>query len=267
MHRFNVLAGHTLASNNGELFKNASSNDYIMHTKFGDQKILISPMTNGGESILTVTKDGIDVTGDSYFRDRLVVNGNARVVNDTFLDASLTVEANAHIKGTLRIGGNNRIIMYWNDDITIVDPNDGTGSHWVRNASDSDFGSLKGNFVSGCSRDYKKNIKVVEHDDLARMHNEAISTNIFQYHYKQEDDSDIKRIGVILEEAPRYLGETRDAKALNHIAYIAMLHASTKVLDKKCKEQEECIDALKAKVEQLEAIVYQLVEKCGLSDA
>jgi microcystin-dependent protein len=79
------MASYTLASKPGDVFKNAQCNDMIIHTKFTDQKMILSPVNNGAEGVLTLSSSnvrfnctgGLEIMTDSNFMFNALRMGNS----------------------------------------------------------------------------------------------------------------------------------------------------------------------------------------------
>ena len=111
------------------------------------------------------------------------------------------------------------------------------------------------------SRDYKKNIVELDADACADALDKVVSTPVFQFHYKEQDDADAPRIGLIVEESPEEMlasevqidGQT---KAVDLARYISMLHAALKGQQAKIDQlqsQQAAIDELRAELAALQS--------------
>jgi hypothetical protein len=83
MHRVPTLASYSLAAYDHEYFLNSKSNDLLLHTKYIDQNILISPMTNRGEAVMNMTTSNIKITG---------VGGVSIMTDSNFMYEALKVD-------------------------------------------------------------------------------------------------------------------------------------------------------------------------------
>jgi len=153
--------------------------------------------------------------------------------------------------GLIYLGGNRSgVFCKLNDDLWFADPQNGSIN--IRNGGDNNWGTLVGYFNNQCSRDSKKNIVKFEEEDLNNLYNDTLTTDIYEFHYKEDnEDTDKKKIGLILEESPHYMCVTPDGKSLYNLSYITMLHGAIKVLDKKVKDLETENTTLKSQIQQI----------------
>jgi hypothetical protein len=152
--------------------------------------------------------------------------------------------------GQFYVGGNRSgPFMRLNDDMWLSDPQNGSIN--VRNGDDSNWGTFVGYFNNQCTRESKKNIIKFEEDDLNNLYNDTLTTDVYEFHYKEDQDTDKKKIGIILEESPDYMCVTPDGKSLYNLSYITMLHGAIKVLDKKVKDLESENTTLKSQIQQI----------------
>lgn len=152
--------------------------------------------------------------------------------------------------GQFYVGGNRGgAFMKLNDDMWFSDPQN--GSIEIKNGGNNNWGTLVGYFNNQCSRESKKNIIKFEEAELTNLYNDTINTDVYEFHYKEDQDTDKKKIGIILEESPHYMCVTPDGKSLYNLSYITMLHGAIKVLDKKVKALESENTTLKSQIQQI----------------
>lgn len=152
--------------------------------------------------------------------------------------------------GIFYVGGNRSgAFMRLNDDLYFSDPQN--GSIEIKNGGNNNWGTLVGYFNNQCSRESKKNIVKFEEPELNTLYNDTINTDVYTFHYKDDADTDKKKIGIILEESPHYMCVTPDGKSLYNLSYITMLHGAIKVLDKKVKDLEAENSTLKSQIQQI----------------
>ena len=158
-------------------------------------------------------------TGDWYIRS---ASGSGKVV---LQDSGGSVELVGG-GGQVFIGGNvTGPFLKLHDDLWFSDPQNGT-IH-VRSGNNATWGQLVGIFTQASSAASKQDIERLDEDALAGLHEDALRTPVARFGYRGARDPQRRRLGVILEDCPTYLG---DGIGINPVEYAAMLHAAIKVL-------------------------------------
>jgi hypothetical protein len=161
---------------------------------------------------------------------------------------------NVHIgagEGLIYLGGNRSgAIVKLNDDLWFSDPQN--GSIEIKNGGNNNWGTLVGYFNNQCSRESKKDIQMLNETDITNLYNDTINTDIYTFFYKEDnEETDKRKLGIILEESPDYMCVTPDGKSLYNLSYISMLHGAIKTMDKKIKDLEQENSTLKAQIQQI----------------
>lgn len=134
--------------------------------------------------------------------------------------------------------GNNKSgpFVRFNDDLWFSDPQNGT-IH-IRNANNSNWGTLVGSFQNMSSRKYKKEICALQAGEAEKLLNDTLSLALVRFKYQGDEEVHRLRLGIIAEEAPTYIvGD--DGESLSTIEYIAMLHGAIKALANRLVAFEE----------------------------
>lgn len=161
---------------------------------------------------------------------------------------------NIHIgagEGLIYLGGNRSgAIVKLNDDLWFSDPQN--GSIEIKNGGNNNWGTLVGYFNNQCSRESKKDIQMLNETDITNLYNDTINTDIYTFFYKEDnEETDKRKLGIILEESPDYMCVTPDGKSLYNLSYISMLHGAIKTMDKKIKDLEQENSTIKNQLNQL----------------
>jgi hypothetical protein len=133
--------------------------------------------------------------------------------------------------GTVYVGANKSgTFARFNDDLWFYDPQNGT--IWTRNGPNNNFGTMVGFFQAPSSREFKKEISIVQDADLEHLLAETLQTDLVHFRYKNDAISQRLHLGVIAEDAPDTIVGT-DGQSLATSEYIAMLHGAIKALASK----------------------------------
>ena len=124
----------------------------------------------------------------------------------------------------------------------------------IRNVADSGYlPVVASEFITSSTRETKKNIELYEGGALQKI----VKTPIYQYHKLEEDDREIKHLGVMYEESPVEIvspsGVGVDSYAMSALAWKAIQQ-----LDIKDKDQDSEIEHLKNRVKELEEQISNL---------
>lgn len=87
------------------------------------------------------------------------------------------------------------------------------------------------------SKQFKKDISEISDEDEKRIFEKLVSTPLFRYRYKFENNEVIPHLGLITESSPKEL-TLFDDKAIGIAEYISALHAAVKVMSKKIEKLE-----------------------------
>ena len=158
--------------------------------------------------------------------DTMIFRGSGNPVLEVGLGAG-TVRLGAS-GGQVFVGGNRTgPFVQFNDDLWFSDPQNGTIQ--LRNANNSNWGTLVGFLNNMSSIKYKKDTSVLGETDLTHLLDDTLGTEVVRYRYKGEDEASRLRLGVITENCPEYvIGD--DGESLSTAEYIAMLHGAIKAL-------------------------------------
>ena len=153
--------------------------------------------------------------------------------------------------GLFYVGGNRGgAFMKLNDDMWFSDPQN--GSIEIKNGGNNNWGTLVGYFNNQCSRESKKDIQMLNENDITNLYNDTINTDLYTFYYKEDnEETDKRKLGIILEESPEYMCVTPDGKSLYNLSYISMLHGAIKTMDKKIKDLEQENSNIKSQLNQL----------------
>ena len=138
---------------------------------------------------------------------------------------ALTVDVN---NSTVYIGNNKTgPFVRFNDDLWFSDPQNGT-IH-TRNFNNTNFGTMVGFFQPPSSREFKKEIRVLQAIDLEQLLAHTLHTDLVHFRYKSDDASHRMHLGVIAEDAPDVM-VGKDGQSIAISEYVAMLHGAIKAL-------------------------------------
>src|SRR5215203_514989 len=171
--------------------------------------------------------------------DTMIFRGSGNPVMEVGLGAgSVRLGASG---GQVFVGANRTgPFVRFNDDLWFSDPQNGTIQ--LRNADNSNWGTLVGFLNNMSSIKYKKDTSVLGETDLTHLLDDTLGTEVVRYRYKGEDEASRLRLGVITENCPEYVvGD--DGESLSTAEYIAMLHGALKALANRVKVLEKCSTA------------------------
>jgi hypothetical protein len=234
----------------------------------------------GGDVRLQVSSGAFDINSDVSVRGKHAVRGTdtwLRLNQDSafasgthtpglFAPGSLNVGGyenwgnpgggNALIAGSLYVhgrvqlgGGDEQVIiggnqtgpfMQLHDDMWLSDPQDGTIE--LKNAVFG-WGRLKGIFLAVSSETYKKDVAPLAGDELSGLLTDALATEVVHFRYREEDDDQPTRLGIIAEQAPGYIVDA-PAHGVLLPEYSAMLLGALQALAKRVQALEARVDAL-----------------------
>lgn len=118
---------------------------------------------------------------------------------------------------------------------------DGSTSRIQARKSDDQYSIFEAaDFVVGSRKGFKKNVEAVGNDALKKI----LATPIYHYHYKTDNDLELKRTGVMYEESPADIIDPSGAGVSGQ----AMAALAWKAL----QEQQETITALEQRIQALE---------------
>ena len=138
---------------------------------------------------------------------------------------ALTVDVN---NSTVYIGNNKTgPFVRFNDDLWFSDPQNGTVH--TRNFNNTNFGTMVGFFQPPSSREFKKEIRVLQGIDLEQLLAHTLHTDLVHFRYKSDDASHRMHLGVIAEDAPDVM-VGKDGQSIAISEYVAMLHGAIKAL-------------------------------------
>ena len=117
----------------------------------------------------------------------------------------------------------------------------------ARNFTDTAYVPLGASaFNTNSSRAVKRNIEPLTQSSMGRtILDEIDTTPIYTYHHVNDDDIDIKRVGMMLDEAPYEV--LNDAETLNLYSMVGMLWRGTQEMIVRVKELEEKVAQLSPK--------------------
>ena len=158
--------------------------------------------------------------------------GGGCFANALHVDADVTLCA---ARGELRVGGA-RLgkFMRLNGDSWLHDQKDGVLE--FRNRAGNRWGKIRAQVESDGSSKSKRNVENLTFEHLDIMYHDALAMNLVSYHNAEESSGyHCKRLGFTLESAPKYLltGAGKDKYLESN--WISLLHAATKVIDKKLR--------------------------------
>jgi hypothetical protein len=161
--------------------------------------------------------------------------------------------------GTVYIGSNKTgPFVRFNDDLWFADPQNGT-IH-TRNASGNGFGTMIGFFQPPSSREFKKEIRVLQDTDLEQLLAHTLQTELVHFRYKSDDASHRLHLGVIAEDAPDMM-VGKDGQSLAISEYVAMLHGAIKALASRFADLRTTKDHLNASGPLLKAEMHDVALK------
>lgn len=158
--------------------------------------------------------------GGGLFSDSLLVD------NDVKLCAN---------RGKLIVGGSRSgNFMQLNGDSWLHNKKDGTIE--FRNCAGNRWGKIRAHIESNCSLKLKHHIHDLTFEELDIMYRDALSMNLVSYYRAEESPGyHCKRLGFILQNSPKYLLTGTSKESYLESNWITMLHAATKVIDRKLR--------------------------------
>lgn len=166
------------------------------------------------------------------------LNTNDCHVGGSFFADSLRIDTDVKLcadRGKLCVGGS-RLgrFMQLNGDSWLHDQKNGAIE--FRNGAGNRLGKIRGIIESNCGPKLKHNIETLTFEQLDIMYTDALSMDLVSYHRTEESRGyHCKRLGFILERSPDYLLTGSSKESYLESNWISMLHAATKVIDKKLR--------------------------------
>jgi Chaperone of endosialidase len=158
--------------------------------------------------------------------------------------------------GTVYIGSNKTgPFVRFNDDLWFSDPQNGT-IH-TRNGPNTGFGTMVGFFQPPSSREFKKEIRVLQGPDLEQLLAQTLQTDLVHFRYKSDEPSHRLHLGVIAEDAPDMI-VGKDGQSIAISEYVAMLHGAIKALASRFAELRTTKDHLNASGQLLQADIHDV---------
>ncbi len=103
-------------------------------------------------------------------------------------------------------------------------------------------------WMDGSSRDYKKDIQPLSHEDLKELVSTLDEVEMVNYLYKQEEEGTPPRVGMIAEEMPDVLA-SKKRKGLDTGRHIGFLMGVVKAMRAEMEDQRREIEELQALIE------------------
>lgn len=133
---------------------------------------------------------------------------------------------------------------------------DSTGNVGIGTTSPGMKLDVTGNFratgqFTGSSRKLKKDIEKLEDEDYQKILESVIGLHLVSYRYNNQDDKERKTVGIIAEDAPKELLDSRE-DSLNNTTYMSYALAAIKAQQKVIEKQKELTEELSRRIARLE---------------
>lgn len=206
--------------------------------------------------------NNIYANNDFYATRDATINRNLNVNGEIVAVGSLTSNSNVHLGnnglvnirwgyGVVRVNASGQpLYLQCNDEVKCTKPADPSTYTSLRAYNLMAQNKVYANGVAlTSSRDKKKNVEVYEESALQQI----LQTKIYRYHLLDDLDEEMKRIGIILQEAPV---DAIDIEGVGVDLY-QMVAMSWKAIQE-LKQEIDKREALESRVEELEARLARL---------